>query len=224
MNANNAEINADNAEQQQNAEGTPLEALNGLIFNMYLDNQQFKEGDYLKLMDYTKKIYDELKKKEKNISLNIGVSIPERVRMIRNKEDKLYILRRIRSRELEDSNISLSFYEKDDLLLPIRTGFRGVSIRLFSAGNTYKFMCVSKINIKSIKYDILYITEGRQTRIKKNNTLKFKDGDYYEDLSSYKTKQILIYNTSGVVCYALINEENLNWIDAETDNTLTIWN
>ena len=63
MNANNAEINADNAEQQQNAEGTPLEALNGLIFNMYLDNQQFKEGDYLKLMDYTKKIYDELKKK-----------------------------------------------------------------------------------------------------------------------------------------------------------------
>ena len=53
---------------------------------------------------------------------------------------------------------------------------------------------VSKINIKSIKYDILYITEGRQTRIKKNNTLKFKDGDYYEDLSSYKTKQILIYN------------------------------
>jgi hypothetical protein len=193
-----------------------------LIFDL---GDTIPEGIYLEMMNHTKTIYDELKKKIKIYTIPQR-TINQRVRIIKNEEDKLYILRRIMRRGLEDGNISLSFYEKNDLLFPIRSGFRGVSIRLFSAGNTYKFMCVSKINIKSIKYDILYITEGREPRIKKNNTLKFKDGDYYDALSCYSTKQILFYNTSGAVCHALINDENfnLNWEDAEIDNSLTIWN
>lgn len=213
--------NADNhAENAENAELSPLEKLNGLIFDL---GDTIPEGVYLEMMNHTKTIYEELKKKIKIYTIPQR-TINERVRNIRNNEDKIYKLRRIIAREAEDSNISLlSFYEKDNLLLPIRTGYNGTSIRLFSAGNTYKFMMISKINIKSIKYDILYITEGREPRIKRNNTLKFKDGDYYNDLSSYATKRILFYNTSFVVCTALINQDNFNWIYAETDNTLKIW-
>jgi hypothetical protein len=210
--------NADN--HAENAELSPLEKLNSLIFDL---GDTIPEGVYLEMMNHTKKLYDDMNK-IKNRSLNFNImTIEDKAMMIKN-EDKLYILRRIQRREFEDLNIGVRFYEKDDLLFPIREGFKGTVIRLFSAGNTYKFMKITKINIKSIKYDILYITEGRQPRIKKDNKLKFQNGDYYDNLSSYSTKQILIYKTSNIVCNYFLNQYYLNWEDAETENRLTIWN
>ena len=210
--------NADN--HAENAELSPLEKLNSLIFDL---GDTIPEGVYLEMMNHTKKLYDDMNK-IKNRSLNFNImTIEDKAMMIKN-EDKLYILRRIQRREFEDLNIGVRFYEKDDLLFPIREGFKGIVIRLFSAGNTYKFMKITKINIKSIKYDILYITEGRQPRIKKDNKLKFQNGDYYDNLSSYSTKQILIYKTSNIVCNYFLNQYYLNWEDAETENRLTIWN
>ena len=210
--------NADN--HAENAELSPLEKLNSLIFDL---GDTIPEGIYLEMMNHTKKLYDDMNK-IKNRSLNFNImTIEDKAMMIKN-EDKLYILRRIQRREFEDLNIGVRFYEKDDLLFPIREGFKGIVIRLFSAGNTYKFMKITKINIKSIKYDILYITEGRQPRIKKDNKLKFQNGDYYDNLSSYSTKQILIYKTSNIVCNYFLNQYYLNWEDAETENRLTIWN
>jgi len=216
MNAN-AEINANNAVE---VEPTPLEKISGLIFDIA---DKIPNGVYLELMNNTKKLFDEKEKvKHRSFDFNI-MTIEDKAMMIKN-EDKLCILGRIKRKEVDELNIVIRFYEKDDLLFPVRAGFVGIYIRLFTAGRGYKFMKITKINMKSIKYDILFITAGNNTKIKKNNTLKFKDGKYYEDLSSYKTKQILIYSTSNTVCSYLINQHFLNWEDAEIDNTLKIWN
>jgi hypothetical protein len=216
MNAN-AEINANNAVE---VEPTPLEKISGLIFDIA---DKIPNGVYLELMNNTKKLFDEKEKvKHRSFDFNI-MTIEDKAMMIKN-EDKLCILGRVKREEVDELNIGIRFYEKDDLLFPVRAGFVGIFIRLFTAGRGYKFMKITKINMKSIKYDILFITAGNNTKIKKNNTLKFKDGKYYEDLSSYKTKQILFYSTSNMVCNYLINQHFLNWEDAETDNNLSIWN
>jgi hypothetical protein len=216
MNAN-ADINA---EQPKNALQNALNEINASIFEL---GETIPEGIYLSMMNNSKKIYDEIKK-VKNRSFNFNImTIEDKARMIKN-EDKLYILRRIQRDQVDSFNFGVRFFEKYDLLFPVRDGFTGIYIRLFSSGGSYKFMKITKINSKSIKYDILFITAGHNTKIKKNNTLKFKEGDFYEDLSDYTTKQILIYKTSNMVCHYLINQDYLNWDDAEIDNSLKIWN
>ena len=215
MNANNADnANADNAEQPQNAEPTALEALNGLIFNMYLDNQQFKEGDYLKLMDYTKKIYDEMKQiKEQQQpqqplqpQLMINNNEITTINYIIHREPKLYTLRRITREQTDEGTNYIRLYEDNNLLVAERIMKKGDILRVYSQGQDYKFIKLDKINEKSIKYHIFHYNGQDGLRYKKDNiTLKFKDGVYYEDLT---TKKILFYNLSNSVCYSLYNRLN----------------
>jgi hypothetical protein len=217
MNAN-AEIN--NAENANNNEENPLEKISGLIFDIA---DKIPNGVYLELMNNTKKLYDDMQKvKYRPFNFDI-MTIEDKARMIKN-EDNLYILRRVQREEVDELNSVIRFYEKDDLLSPVRDGFVGIIIRLFSAGGSYKFMRITKINEKSIKYDILFMTAEHTTRIKKDCKLTFRSGEYYENFSEYATKQILFYETCNMVCNYLINQHFLNWEDAETDNSLKIWN
>jgi hypothetical protein len=216
MNANNAEINAnaDNAEEQQNAEPTALESLNGLIFDMYLDNTQFKEGDYLKLMNYTKEIFNDMKKiKEKqqpeqqpinrNNILN-NLTLNEKVDNIIYREDKIFTLRRI-TREQTPTGVYYIRLFDEGLFMAQKTLRVGEILRIYESGTgVYKFIRLTKINEMSIKYNIMYY-DGH-THIKRNNTLKFKDKDFYENFTS---KNILIYNSS----YALISSLYAKLID-----------
>jgi hypothetical protein len=202
MNAN-AEINAnaDNAEEQQNAEPTPLEALNGLIFDMYLDNTQFKEGDYLKLMNYTKEIFNEMKKikeqqqpEQQPINRNnilSNLTLNEKVDNIVYRDDKLFTLRRI-TREKTQAGIEYIRLFDEGLFMAQKTLKVGEILRLYESGTGYKFIRLTKINEMSIKYNIMYYDGNKY--IKRNNTLKFKDKDFYENFIS---KNILIYNHSN---------------------------
>jgi hypothetical protein len=142
--------------------------------------------------------------------------------MTRFYESKLFILRRIEMVNLE-GNRSLRIRAK--CLSTLRSGFVGITIRVFCAGHFFKFMRITKINEKSIKYDILHITFQHDVgKIKKNNKLTFKQGDYFIDFSDYQTKQILFYDTSNIDTNNLINDFRINWANAEVDNNLSIWN
>ena len=245
--------NANNANNSVEVEPTPLEKISGIIFDLGNDGK-IPEGDYLNLMNSMKKLYDEIKKpvaqprphiirvyrpappieweyNEDADQIIINGDMPNyhRVIMTRHYEAKLYLLRRIEMNLLE-GNRSLIFKEKD--LSIVRNGFVGITLRVFSAGNTYKFMTITKINAKSIKYHIKYITPngiGRITpngigRIKRNCKLTFINGQYYENFSQYSTKQILIYDTSNIACDELLRDFRIEWENAEVDNNLSIWN
>ena len=241
MNAN-AEINANNAVE---TEPTPLEKISGIIFDLGNDGK-IPEGDYLNLMNSMKKLYDDMKKpvvqpqirvvyphpqinweyNENTDQVFINGDMPNyhRVVMTRFYESKLYVLRRI---EMVANNMGGDrklFFLENMFLSTVRSGKLNMILRVFSRGKSYKFMKITKINEKSIKYDILYITHHNQGRIKKDCKLTFKNGEYYEDFSEYATKQIIIYDTSAIACDELLRDFRINWADAEVNDELSIWN
>ena len=243
-------MNANNADNAVEVEATPLEKISGIIFDLGNDGK-IPEGDYLNLMNSMKKLYDDMQKRpaiqqpqnrvhrpaipinweydelENRVIVNGDMPNYHRVIMTRHYETKLYILRRIQMEaNLNGGDRKIFFLEKNDLST-VRSGKLNMIIRVFSAGNTYKFMKITKINTKSIKYDILYINANNQGRIKKDCKLSFKNGEYFENFSEYATKQILIYNTSAVACDELITDFRRNShieFFLQTMETLTIWN
>jgi hypothetical protein len=225
-------------------EPSPLEKISGIIFDLGNDGK-IPEGDYLNLMNSMKKLYDEMKKPVAQPQPQIRVYRPappieweynedtnqviingdmpnyHRVIMTRHYETKLYILRRIEM-EIVEGNRKLFFKEKG--LSLVRRGLLNMTLRVFSVGKTYKFMTITKINDKSIKYCIKYITHDGKGRINRNCKLTFKNGEYYENFCEYATKQILIYNTTATACDELLRDFRIEWENAEVDNTLSIWN
>jgi hypothetical protein len=212
-----------NAENALDVETSPLEKISGIIFDLGNDGK-IPEGDYLNLMNSMKKLYDDMKKPVYVPPIyfnNMTMSSADRVRMTRYYESKLFILRRIEMRDLE-GNREVGFRAK--CLSILRSGFVGITIRIFSTAHFFKFMRITKINEKSIRYDILYMGFQNEGKIKRNCKLTFKQGEYFIDFSDYKTKQILFYSTSNIDTNNLINDFNINWENAVVDNNLSIWN
>lgn len=173
MNANHAEPNAENAEL------SPLQKLNGLIFDL---GDTIPEGVYLEMMNQTKKIYDEMKEKIKIYTVPQR-TISQRINDIINKEDKTYFLRRIKKDINNEGESILKIYGNDNLLIQARDLKIGSILRLHAFYCDYKFMIIKKINEKSFKYDLVKITNGADTiGISRDRILKIKEGEYLEDL------------------------------------------
>jgi hypothetical protein len=224
---------ATNANNALEVEATPLEKISGIIFDLGSDGK-IPEGDYLNLMNHMKKLYEDMQKPviRTNIvtqtvyrpapSVNGEMTQPDRVRMTRHYESKLYLLRRI-DLQMIDGMRTLTFH--DQYLDLVRNNLIvGFVVRLLSTGKSYKFMKITKINGKSIKYDIMHITSGRFPSMKKNNKLSFRKDNIHENFSTFVTKQILFYDTSNNACNQLIDSFGINWGNVGIDNLLTIWN
>jgi hypothetical protein len=196
MNANHAEPNA------ENAENSPIQKLNGLIFDL---GDTIPEGVYLEMMNHTKQIYEELKKKTRPLNLGGARTIPERIDDIINKEDKNYFLRRITkdTRDNDDgtSDTILKVYGDDNLLFHKKELRKNSLLRVHAFDNDYKFMRITKINEKSFKFDLIKISRGTIS-ITKDKVLKIKDGEYLEDL---RNKNIIFYDLGDITIRALYN-------------------
>lgn len=204
--------NADN--HAENAELSPLEKLNGLIFDL---GDTLPEGVYLEMMNHTKKIFEEMQNKKTKIYtipqiqqqrsrvLN-SLTVEERIENMMIRDDKIFTLRRI-TQDIEQNNDEvenkyISLYEKNNTLIPAKQLRAGNIMRIYENGNDYKFLKLIKINAMSIKYDILYY-DGNNIYIKKDNKLKFKDATFYENLEN---KKILFYNSSTFIMSRLWNK------------------
>lgn len=217
MNAN-AEINADNTEQPQNALSKALSEINASIFEI---GETIPNGVYLSMMDNSKKIFDEINKiKQPPIRLNF--TIDEKTNYILNKEDKILRLRRI-TKENDGEGEYLRLWEEEQQFMSVKTLRINQIIRIFETKNKYKFVRITKINEMSFKYDILEF-EGNEKRIRKNNTLKFKDKTYYEN---FENRNILFYNeghattTSLFSKISIIFNENLEIVNDNLKITIT---
>lgn len=188
MNAN-ADNHADNAEQPQNA----LQSLNGLIFDL---GDTIPEGIYLEMMNHTKQIFNDMKKLKEATKtiINPMETIEGRVNYTLNGEDKLFKLRRVVKDRYEGEDI-LKFYQEDSLLFNIRSLKLYQLMRIYENGNDYKFIRITKINEKSFKYDIIKIYCNGSITIRKNKILKFREGEFVEDL---RRKNILFYDTPNM--------------------------
>ena len=217
-----------NGNSNADANTSSLEKLSGLIFDL---GEKIPEGVYLEMMDHTKKIYEEvqqlqkLSEKKKQL-INDDNDV---ITMVVNYEHKIWVLKNI---EISSSNKGV-FVSFNNSFGTLRYGKVGMFIRLFSGGESFKFMRITKINSKSIQYDIIEIntTWGSIRKyIKKGNTLKTQEGDNLIELGEYKTKgKILFYETRDVICYCILNMNdtdailNMEDTDFQTDNNLSIW-
>jgi hypothetical protein len=191
MNANHAEPNA------ENAENSPIQKLNGLIFDL---GDTIPEGIYLEMMNHTKQIYEELKKKTRPLNLGGARTIPDRIDDIINKEDKNYFLRRI-IKDTRENEAILKVYGNDNLLFHKKELRKNSLLRLHAFDDDYKFMRITKINEKSFKFDLIKISRG-EISITKDKVLKIKDGEYLEDL---RNKNIIFYDLGHITINALYN-------------------
>lgn len=190
MNAN-AEINA---EQPPNALNIALSEINASIFEI---GESIPEGVYLSMMNNSKKIFDEISKIKQPSLRNL--TITEKCQYIMNKEDKIYKLRRI-TKENNNEGDYITLWETQTFI-SVRSIKVGQLLRIFETRHQYKFLMLTKINGMSIKYDIYKFSDGG-CHIKRNNTLKFKDKDYYENLLE---KNILFYDTPHLTTSHLFN-------------------
>ena len=110
-----------------------LENLNGLIFEL---SEKIPNGDYLKLMNYTKKIYDEMKKNEILISN-------------RNPNTQLLSYIWFYDDIGDTDKISFMNIEEKHFFLKVDD-----CIRLISNGTNNKYIKIVKINKHSIIYNL----------------------------------------------------------------------
>ena len=115
------------------------------------------------------------------------------------REDKVFKLRRI-TKEHDEQGDYINLWETQTFI-SVESLKVGQLLRIFETRNEYKFLMLTKINGMSIKYDIYKFSNGG-CYIKRNNTLKFKDKDYYDNLLE---KNILFYDASHMTTSHLFN-------------------
>jgi hypothetical protein len=152
-----------------------------------------------KLFEGINKLKEDRKRGLQNFNL---VNVEQKANFIINHEDKIFKLRRI-VKDIHEGDDIIKFYEENDTLFHIRSLKINQVLRVYERGNDFKFIRITKINKKSFKYDIIKICENRVVIIAKDKVLKFKDGEYYEDLTR---KNILFYNTSNLTTQRIFNK------------------
>lgn len=174
-----------------------LENLNGLIFEL---SEKIPEGDYLNLMNYSKKIYDAMKKNEV---------------IIYNKNPNTHLLKYIRFYNDINDTSKISFCDIEDALHYLRVND---CIRLISNGKNKKYMKIIKINKHSIIYNI-YLCTYNHFYVKQNIKLVFSKGQYSENFTDKKIYFLPATNETTN------NEFNLifNNREFQTKNKLSIY-
>lgn len=173
-----------------------LENLNGLIFEL---SEKIPNGDYLNLMNYTKKIYDAMKKNEI---------------IMFNRNPNTQLLKYIRFfDDIGDTDkISFMNIEEEHCFLKVND-----CIRLISNGKNKKYIKIKKINRHSFIYD-LYLCCNGLFYINKNIKLVFSKGQYNEN---FLDKKIYFYrNETANNEFKLIFENR----QFEESNKLNIYN
>jgi hypothetical protein len=197
---------------------TTLEEMNSLIFDM---GETIPEGDYLKLMNYTKDLFNEMTKlKEKARTPDITTTF--KTNYIVKHEEKLFRLRKIVKNKTTTGIDILVFYHEDDNLSFTHYLQVGQYMRVYENGKDYKFIKIRKINDKSFQYDIIYIRANGEKHIRKERVFKFMDKTFYERLN---TKNILYYSnnqsqsgqqgTTKILYDKLCLDSNGNRVDEE---------
>jgi hypothetical protein len=166
-----------------------LESLNGLIFE---NGEKMENGLYLELMNLSRKIYEDFEQMKKQKF---------------KKDDYLvYKLRRITREQKTNGEFYLRFYESNNLLIARECLEVNDYMRIFSEGDSYKFIKIVKINEKSFKYDLFFVKPNGARYVKRGIILKFRDRDYYENLED---KNILFYEMTQHKTYDLFSDKFL---------------
>jgi hypothetical protein len=139
-----------------------LENLNGLIFEL---SEKIPNGDYLNLMNYTKKIYDAMKKNEL---------------ITCNKNTNTHIIKQIVKYNYNDYLLIRDTNDYNEAELK-----EGDCLRIVSNGTNKKYMKIKKINRNSFIYD-LYLCCNGLFYINKNIKLVFSKGQYHENFLDKK--------------------------------------
>jgi hypothetical protein len=173
-----------------------LENLNGLIFEL---SEKIPEGAYLNLMNYSKKIYDAMKKNEI---------------IMYNRNPDTHLLKYIYFfDDIGDTDkISFMSIEEEDYFLRVND-----CIRLICNGTNKKYIKIVKINKHSIIYN-LYFCLSYSFYIKENIKLVFSKGEYNNNFLDHK---IYFYpNETANNEFKLIFENK----QFEKSNNLNIYN
>lgn len=143
-----------------------LENLNGLIFEL---SEKIPEGDYLNLMNYSKKIYDAMTKNEViNYNKNPNSYLLNHIRFYDNINETAKIL-------VSDIFNTGFFFRVNDC------------IRLLSNGKNKKYMKIIKINKHSIIYNLYIYSHSANSFYKRENIkLVFSKGQYSENFTDKK--------------------------------------
>ena len=166
---------------------TTLDEISNLIFDL---GESIPEGDYLKLMNYTKDLFNEMSKlKDKAKTPDITTTF--KVNYLLKHDERLFRLRRVMKNKTSTGADALVFYQENDTFT--YTHYLQVDdyMRVY-ADDGYKFIKITKINDKSFKYDIILIKHNGEKHIgRKSKVFRFMGKTNYERLTN---RNILYYS------------------------------
>ena len=169
---------------ETNAEASPLEILNNLIFE---NSEKMPNGLYLELMNQTKKIFDlEEEKKRKEQNKNNFDEIYNKFILLYSPNN--YLLKNINHQYRKH----LNFFRKDGFF--INDAREWSILRLLSHKKNFIFLQIVKINKLSLRYNLIKFKEikyyllpedRKKPKIIKNRLLYFGNNKDLEYLNFY---------------------------------------